>query len=122
MWKHREVYHANSNPEFQPKPQKDYALTFLAEQNLELMEEIQTLKKDFKSSFIQLASDIVKYQSKLVVKQMFNIWKEDKSFFWINQMTPSNTSDTSTGTPETILYNHSLMKEQRSPDGDISGF
>ena len=49
MWKYREDQHAKTQPECQPKTKKDYALSFLAEQNLELIEEMETLKKNIKS-------------------------------------------------------------------------
>ena len=58
MWKHREEQHSNSTPEFQPKPKQDFAIAFLAEHNLDIMEEMDTLKKEVRASILRLASDI----------------------------------------------------------------
>ena len=48
MWQHRHTKHADSKPEFLPKSKskEDVAFAYLAEQMLELTEEMETLKKD----------------------------------------------------------------------------
>ena len=60
LWNHREEVHADLTPVFVPKPNtnQDSAIAYLAEQNLELMEEIETMKKDFKGAFEQHSNDI----------------------------------------------------------------
>ena len=58
MWQHRHTKHADATPEFLPKSKskEDVAFAYLAEQMLELTEEMETLKKDCKGAFEALAN------------------------------------------------------------------
>ena len=60
MWQHRQNVHENTIPDFLPKPRskEEVALAYLAEQNFESAEEMETLKKDFKGAFKEFAKDI----------------------------------------------------------------
>ena len=57
MWEHKQTYHPENLPNFQPKS-KDMTSTLLAEQGFDIMEEIETLKKDIKGSFVELTKGI----------------------------------------------------------------
>ena len=60
LWNHRETAHADTTPSFVPKPKtnQDLALVYLVEQKLELLEEIETMKKDFRGVFEEVANVI----------------------------------------------------------------
>ena len=60
LWNHRETAHADTTPVFVPKPKtnQDLAIAYLAEQNLELLEEMETMKKDFRGAFEEFANGI----------------------------------------------------------------
>ena len=51
LWKHRLVNHPQNIPNFHPRS-KDMVAALLAEQNMDILDEIETLKKDFKGAFI----------------------------------------------------------------------
>ena len=60
LWQHRQTTHADSIPEFLPqsKSKEDVAFAYLAEMSMELMEEMETLKKDFKGAFVAYANEM----------------------------------------------------------------
>ena len=60
IWQHRQSVHADTTPEFLPQTRSSHevAIAYLAEQNLELSEEMETLKKDFKGAFEVFAHDL----------------------------------------------------------------
>ena len=60
MYEHKLVKHPDIPQEFIPKQAglKDMILNYIAEQNLEIMEEVITFKKDVKASFAKLTGDI----------------------------------------------------------------
>ena len=57
MWQHRQTVHPDKEQKFKPKPQ-DMVSTLLAEQGFDLLEEMETMKKDIKGSFIELTKGI----------------------------------------------------------------
>lgn len=57
MWEHRQANHPQNIPQFFPKS-KDMVLALLAEQSYDMIEEIGTLKKNMKESFLELADAI----------------------------------------------------------------
>ena len=57
MWKHKQTDHTDKLPELHSKP-KDMTSALLAEQGFNIMEEMETLKKDIKGSFVELTKGI----------------------------------------------------------------
>ena len=58
LWNHVLEVHPGSNFQFDNKVKKDILLNLVAEQNVDIMEEFNSLKKDIKEAFTQLAQDI----------------------------------------------------------------
>ena len=60
IYEHKLSNHPGNPMDFNPnrRSAKDMALNLIAEQNIDLIEEIQDLKKTFKSAFEQLANDV----------------------------------------------------------------
>ena len=57
IWEHRESNHPNETPNFFPRS-KDMALALLAEQNIDIIEEVETLKKSFTGAFFEFVENI----------------------------------------------------------------
>ena len=57
MWQHRQTEHTGKVPEFQPKS-NEMVSALLAEQGFHILEELETMKKDIKGSFIELTKGI----------------------------------------------------------------
>ena len=57
LWEHVLDKHPGKDKEFAPKTSKDVLLNILAEQNMDLMEEVRNIKNGMKDSFNQLAKD-----------------------------------------------------------------
>ena len=57
LWEHREQKHPDQTPTFHPRS-KDMALALLAEQNIDLIEELESFKKGIKGAFLEFADDI----------------------------------------------------------------
>ena len=58
LWEHVVAKHPDNNVEFTPRTSKDTILNLLAEQNIDLMEEMINLKRDINVSFEKLAGDL----------------------------------------------------------------
>ena len=58
MWEHRANNHPDEIPNFHPKS-KDVVLALIAEQNLDVLEEFETMKRDFKGSFASFGDVMV---------------------------------------------------------------
>ena len=54
MWEHREENHPGQTPKNFPKP-KDMLLALVAEQNVDVIEELENLRKDMKIAFQEVA-------------------------------------------------------------------
>ena len=54
MWGHREANHSEQTPHFFPKSM-DMLLAMLAEQNFDILEELEALKKSIKGAFVETA-------------------------------------------------------------------
>jgi hypothetical protein len=57
LWEHREQKHPDQTPTFHPRS-KDMALALLAEQNIDLIEELESFKKGIKGAFLEFADDM----------------------------------------------------------------
>ena len=60
LWQHMFKKHPGVDKEFSPRGVKDSILNLLAEQNMDLMEELNALKKDLKDSFEQFNENFMK--------------------------------------------------------------
>ena len=58
MWRHREVMHEGTRPNLEPKEKMDFTLSFIAEQNDGIGEQLQNVQNGIKESFVQLATDV----------------------------------------------------------------
>ena len=55
LWDHRQKLHPEQLQEFSPRP-KDMVLSLLAEQNIDIIDEVYALKKDIKNNLMEFAS------------------------------------------------------------------
>ena len=55
VWEHTVNQHPDNSPQFTPKQGENLILKIVAEQNSAIMEEMETLKKDIKGAFYELA-------------------------------------------------------------------
>ena len=60
LWEHVLDKHPGKDKEFSPKTSKDILFNLLAEQNMDLLEEVRSIKNGMKNSFNQLAGDFDK--------------------------------------------------------------
>ena len=55
VWEHRQSNHPDQVPEYPARPAKDIILSMLAEQNIDMFEEVETLKKEVRQNFLDFA-------------------------------------------------------------------
>ena len=55
MWEHRQSNHPDKIPEFPSRTPKDMILSLIAEQNIDLIEEVETFRKDVTNSMVEFA-------------------------------------------------------------------
>jgi hypothetical protein len=56
VWEHRQSQHPEQIPEFPPpRPAKDMILSLIAEQNIEVIQEAESLRNDLKNSMVEFA-------------------------------------------------------------------
>ena len=55
-WEHRQSNHPEKAPEFAPRSSKDMVLSMLAEQNIDIIEGLETLRADTKNSSVEFAA------------------------------------------------------------------
>ena len=58
VWEHNFTEHPEKSVEYNPKQGENMVLKIVAEQNAELIEEMELLKKDIKGAFVELANVI----------------------------------------------------------------
>lgn len=55
VWEHRQSKHPDKIPEFPSRTPKDMILSLIAEQNIDLIEEVETFRKDVTNSMVEFA-------------------------------------------------------------------